>query len=187
MLGLCREMKHHKLDIKDLDIVKDIIRIMSLDQLRVLDGFKFFLREVSDDVMLSAVPFVVKPEGVVFNMHMLRDLDFSFLMKEGDNRKFQLIAVKKYEDDKGKDTLNRAFKVIKSDRLGVSDEVYKVVEWRMKCDNIKDFGKDNKSWVAHSGFQTKFWIHWMANRQGWYCANPDIQIRTSKLVDVLVE
>lgn len=131
----------------------------------------------------------MKPEGEIYNMHMLRDLDFSFLMKKGDNKKFQLIAVRVKDGDseKGRDVIRRAYEVIKSGGLGVSTDVYKIVEWRLRCDDLKDFGKDNEKWEAHSGFKTKFWIHWMANRHAWYCANPNIQIRTSKLVDVLVE
>ncbi len=157
---------------------------MSLEQLRELDNYHFFIRIVSQSIKLSSVPFFVKPCGTTFVLSMLRDIDFCFDMNDGDSKEFELLAVKKEDGDTKNDAIRRAYMGVK--RGG--DTNISVCTWKItfnESEDSDDSDDGNQRWFHFRDLKIRFWYKWVSNGSYWFFGNPEIVIKTAKLVESL--
>ncbi len=154
---------------------------MSLDQLEKIDEYHFFIRLVEDDIKISSAPFFIKPCCEKFILTMLRDVEFCFKARDNDDSHFELYAVRKKEGDTVVKLMQRVIRFIRGGS-GMID-VKRVCEWHLTCD--ENFGKKSHTWFEFSTFKVRFWIKWMNKTQYWFCANPELELESRMLINVL--
>lgn len=154
---------------------------MSLDQLKEIDEYHFFIRLVNDDIKISTAPFFVKPCGANFVLTMLRDVEFCFKAQDNDVSHFELYAVRKAPGDTVIKLMQRVITFIRNGKERL--DVKRVCKWCVTCD--ESFDKKSNTWFEFGTFKVKFWIKWMNKAQYWFCSNPELELESRLLFDIL--
>lgn len=157
--------------------------VMSLEQLRKIDEYRFFIRRLDEELKLSSAPFFAKASGTCYELSMLRDVDFCFKYEPGTEIRFELYAVKVKSGDNQRDSLGKLFKVLNRNR-GKTDDVVMVYDWSHVIGKT-ELKKMNRKQIVMSGFQINWWINWFNKGRYWMFSNPELRIDTQKLVDKL--
>ena len=152
---------------------------MSLEQLKKLDNYYFFLRHVDKDkILLSSTPFFVNIYDKYFDMTILRDVDFSFKIDLDDDKEFELLAVPKWYNNK-RDILIKLYDSYKKNKIN-ENGIKSVLKFNINYNSIKDFN-NNKS-LNFNNFKVKCWSKIM-NKNSYYCTNPNICVHTDLIIN----
>lgn len=161
---------------------------MSLEQLRELDEYRFFIRaldgDVKDPVKLSSYPFFVKPVETTFELSMLRDVDFNFAYKIGQQVRFELYAIRYNRDDSQRETLSHLYEILKRNNpdIGSRVGVFKICEWNHVFSKSEMTSLSRKKIAVTSDFNVSWWVHKLNGTGKWMFANPQLCLETELLV-----
>lgn len=159
---------------------------MSLDQLRQLDQFRFFIRSLDGDetnpIKLASMPFFVKPIGTTFVLSMLRDVDFSIKYTVGKQVRFEIYAIRYEDGESQRDSLRRLYKVLKRENGDLGDDVFVVYNWSHIFTETEMKTLSRKRLMVASDFNISWWMNYFSNVKFWMMANPEVTVSTSLLV-----
>ncbi len=155
---------------------------MSLEQLRIIDEYSFFIRRLDTDIKLSSAPFFAKALGTCYEFSMLRDVDFCFKYEPGTQIRFELYAIKVQDGDNQRDSLRKLFKALRKDENSV--DVVMVYDWGHVIGE-NDIKQMKRKEIVMSGAKIHWWINWFNKGRFWMFSNPELKIDTEWLADKL--
>lgn len=161
---------------------------MSIEELKTIDSYKFYIRTVtkSGRVHLSSMPFYSKASGLSYELSMLRDVEYSFKYTARKKMSFELYAIKILVGEKFSDMYNVMYNHVLND--SDSNRVLKICSWNMclgddKYSNLKNYCR--KFLKINDDVSVHWWINSMRENNLWYFSNPEFEIKTSLLVKKL--